>query len=83
MKIMGWDDDNKSLSACRNGIHFVLKGSPAIFLKLRIAEIYIYTDSSDRPVKALFALADYLYGSSTYGDVVFEGLGSFTALSVD
>jgi len=70
-------------SACHNGIQFVLKGFPAIFPKLRTAKIYIYTDSSDRPVETLFALADYLRGSSTYGNVVFDGVGSFTARSVD
>ena len=82
MKISGWDDDTKSLSAFRNGIQFTLKGFPAIFPKLRTATLHISTDSSEEPVQTLFVFADFLHRSPNHEDVVFDGVGSVTARSV-
>ena len=76
MKITEWDDNTKSLSTWKNGIGFALGGIPCIFSKLHSAEIYIYTDNSESPVKMLFGLAAQL---QRLADVVFEGVGSFTA----
>lgn len=83
MKITGGYDTAKSLSAFHEGIEFSQEAFPAIFSKLRTATIYIYTDSCMAPVEALFALADYLHSSPNHDDIVFEGVGSFTAHSVN
>lgn len=83
MKITGWDDDTKSLSGFCNGINFALEGLPAVFPKLRTATLYISTDSCETPVAGLFAFADYLRRSPYHEDVVFEGVGSVTARSVN
>jgi hypothetical protein len=79
MKITSWKNAAKSLSACVNGLEFVFEGFPTIFPKLRIAEIYIYTDNSKEPVKTLFDFADQLH---RFSDVAFEGVCSFTARNV-
>lgn len=81
MKITGWYDDTKSLSAFCNGMKFAQEGLPAVFPKLRTATLYISLDRCKTPVHALFAFADRLYRSSYHDDVVFEGVGSFTARS--
>lgn len=73
MKITSWEDDTKSLSALDNGLQFVFEWFLAVFHKLRTGEIYIYTDNSGKPGKALFALADQLY--RCFSDIVFEGVG--------
>lgn len=83
MKLTGWNDGTKSLSALRNGITFAQEGLPAVFPKLRTATIYIYTDSYEAPVAGLFAFADYIRHSPNHEDVVFEGVGSVTARSVN
>lgn len=82
MKITGWDDETKSLSAYHNGIEFSHVGLPAMFPKLRAATLYLYTDSCKTPVQCFFALADYLHNSSSHDDVIFEGVGLFTARNV-
>lgn len=79
MKITSWNNAAKSLSACVNGLEFVFEGFPTIFPKLRTAEIYIYTDNSEEPVKTLFGFADQLH---RFSDVAFEGVCSFTARNV-
>jgi hypothetical protein len=79
MKITGWHDDTKSLSAFQNGINLSQEGFPAIFPKLRNAALYIYTDGCKEPVRSLFALADYLHSSPHHDDVVFRGVGLVTA----